>query len=140
PDERLSAVFPEQFAAYCEHFIDFFPSLPYHVKTTYDTSSRSGGWVQKKSRNTGQPPRLIDGGNWLNRTSTVERHLDQQQWQWYHEVHDIGFRPTEFFWLGLHMPKKTRFHAIDADNKRRIAWYGEGTAEDPLMPVMEMPL
>jgi len=145
PDERLSEAFPDQFALYCEHFIDFFPKGNYHVKTTYKDSGSFTGWYRKRKRKpnaNGERAslRLIDHGFWLNRTSTVERHLDHEQWRLFHDHHQIRVgRPTEFFWLAQQMPSKTRFHAIDADNKGRIGWYGEGTSERPLMPVMEMP-
>ncbi|WP_013627338.1 hypothetical protein [Rubinisphaera brasiliensis] len=138
PDERLSEAFPEQFALYCEHFIDFFPRSPYHYKKTYDKSSKYGGWPQSKTRN-GSPRSLIDNGSWQNRRNEVERHLDHEHWQLYNDFHGIGYRRTEFFWIAQHMPSSVSFHAIDADNKTRIGWYGEGTPERPLMPVMEMP-
>lgn len=140
PDERLSEVFPEQFELYCKHFIDFFPKGTYHTKTTYDSSSHFSGWPLRKSKKTGRPIPLIDNTGWHHKTEMVERHLDQDQWRSYNEAHENDcYHPTEFFWLGLHMPKKTTFHAIDADNKKRIGWYGEGTPSNPLMPVMEMP-
>ena len=133
---RLSDAFPEKFATYCEHFIDYFPKLPYHIKTSYQF-----GWPQAKSRRTGRPLPLIDGNDWLNRTESVERHLDLEQWKLFTQYHDLNRgRQTEFFWLGLNMPKMTTFHAIDADNKGRIGWYGKGTPDHPMMPVMEMPL
>lgn len=56
PDERLSEAFPEQFASYCEHFVDYFPRSPYHFKTTYDKSSLFGGWPQSKTRSGGCEP------------------------------------------------------------------------------------
>ncbi len=141
PDERISDVFADEFSLYCEHFIDYFPKAEYHFKTTYDSSSRFCGWPQRKSRRTGKPIRLFDTDNWKHRTDQVERHLDHEQWRAFHEYHGTDHqRPSEFFWLALGMPKKTRFHAIDADNKGRIGWYGEGTPENPLLPVMSMPL
>jgi hypothetical protein len=141
PGERLSDAFPKEFENYCREFIDFFPSTPYHAKTTYDPSSRFGGWPEKKSRKTGTPLRLIDSGTWLNRSDCVERHLDHEHWWDFRQFTgtDRGVRP-EFFWLGLNAPKKATFNAIDADNKRVIGWYGERTADKPLMPVMQMPL
>ena len=140
PDERLSEVFPEQFALYCEHFIDYFPKRNYHTKTTYDSSSHFSGWPLRKSKKSGRPIALINNKGWHHKTEMVERHLDQDQWRSYNEAHNNDcYCPTEFFWLGLHMPKKSTFHAIDADNKKRIGWYGEGTPSNPLMPVMEMP-
>lgn len=139
-DERLSEVFPEQFELYCKHFIDYFPKRNYHTKTTYDSSSHFSGWPLRKSKKSGRPIALIDNKGWHHKTEMVERHLDQDQWRSYNEARDNDcYCPTEFFWLGLHMPKKTTFHAIDADNKSRIGWYGEGTTSNPLMPVMEMP-
>ena len=139
-DERLSEVFPEQFELYCKHFVDYFPKRNYHTKTTYDSSSHFSGWPLRKSKKTGRSIALIDNKGWHHKTEMVERHLDHDQWRSYNEAHNSDcYCPTEFFWLGLHMPKKTTFHAIDADNKSRIGWYGEGTPSNPLMPVMEMP-
>lgn len=76
PAERLSEGFPNEFATYCEHFVDYFPRVPYYVKTTYDPSSQYAGWPQRKSRRTKRPLALIDSKAWLNRIDTVERHLD----------------------------------------------------------------
>lgn len=140
PDERLSEVFPDQFTLYCKHFIDFYPKGTYHTKTTYDSSCHFSGWPLRKSKKTGRPIALIDNRGWQHKTEMVERHLDQDQWRSYNEANNNDlYCPTEYFWLGLHMPKKTTFHAIDADNKSRIGWYGEGTPNNPLMPVMKMP-
>jgi len=144
PGERLSEAFPGQFDLYCEHFVDFFPKANYHVKTTYSDSGLYTGWyrkLRKKPNANGErtPHRLVDSPKWLNRTSNVERHLDHEQWRLHQDHNGIGYRPTEFFWLGQQMPKKTCFHAIDADNKTRIGWYGEGTTDRPMMPVMEIP-
>ena len=135
PHERLSEAFPDHFQRYCEHFIDYFKLTPYHTKTSYEF-----GWPQRKRRNGSGMP-LINSGNWDWKTSEVERHLDQQQWRWFQESHDRPCgRETEFFWLAQHAPRKIRFHAIDADNKQKLGWVGDGTADSPATPVMTMPL
>ncbi len=139
-DVRISEAFPNEFQQYCEHFIDFFPKTPYHVKTTYEKSGPYTGWVAKKRRKTKQPLALVDTKSWLNRTNTVERHLDYEQWWIYQEFMGNSTGPrTDFYWLGLNQPRMSTFNAIDADNKRYIGWYKIGDG-DPLMPVMEMPL
>lgn len=143
PDERLSEAFPDQFATYCEHFVDCFDSRNYHTKFTYRQSGEGTGWIRPRRKANQQGVRhplcLIDSGEWQNRTSTVERHLDHDHWRLYHNHDGIGYRPTEFFWLAQNVRKYTSFHAIDADNKNFIGWYGEGTPERPPMPVMSMP-
>ena len=143
PDERLSEVFPNEFATYCEHFIDVFPRSPYYVKTTYDPHSRYYGWPEKKSRKTKRPLALIDNGDFLNRTDCVERHLDLDQWVLFRDTTD-PYRDHKFgdsFWLGQLQPRKTTFHAIDLDNKRAIGFYRLGSSDDaPVMPVVHMPL
>ena len=136
PHDRLSEAFPDHFRRYCEHFIDYFKLSPYHTKTSYEF-----GWPQRKGKKRQQPLALIDGHNWDWKTSEVERHLDQQQWRWFQESHDRPCgRETEFFWLAQHAPRKISFHAIDADNKKKLGWVGEGTADSPATPVMTMPL
>lgn len=137
PDERLSEAFPDEFATYCEHFVEFFPRSPYFVKTTYDDASQYAGWPMKKSRKKRLPLALIDNGNWLNKTDCVERHLDYEQWLLFKQTTDNYRikRTGDFYWLGLSRPKKTKFHGIDLDNKRVIGVYGE-----PILPVVHMPL
>ncbi len=137
PDERLSEAFPDPFQAYCEQFVAFFPKSRYFVKTTYDNGSKYGGWPLKKSRRTGQPLRLIDNGNWLNKTDCIERHLDNEQWTLFKNTTDVNFRGGrgDFYWLGLNAPRSTRWHGIDLDNKRLLGLYG-----NPVLPVVHMPL
>jgi hypothetical protein len=138
PDERPSTVFPEQFAAYCEHFVDFFPRSPYFVRTTYDGGSRYGGWPEKKSKKTGRPLPLVDSGKWLNKTDCVERHLDYEQWLLFKQTTEPSEgheRFGDYYWLGMTRPKKTKFHSIDFDNKRILGYYGK-----PVLPVVHMPL
>lgn len=143
PDERLSEAFPDEFATYCEHFIDVFPRSPYYVKTTYDPHSRYAGWPEKKSRKTKRPLPLIDNGKFLNRTECVERHLDYEQWLLFKDTTD-PFRDHkfgDFFWLGQGQPKKTTFNAIDFDNKRFLGYYRLGSnSSAQVMPVVHMPL
>lgn len=138
PNERLSEAFPDEFAAYCEHFVNYFPTSPYFVRTTYDENSPYGGWPQKKSKKARRPLALIDNDSWLNKTDCVERHLDYEQWLLFKqttEPNEGHERLGDFYWLGLSPPKMTTFHSIDLDNKRILGYYDE-----PVLPVVHMPL
>jgi hypothetical protein len=135
PDERVSEVWAEDFQRYFDRWIRYWPKgkrTGYYRRFSYDAP-----FYQAKSRKKpGENGHLW--GDLL--VEQVERHLDQQQWKNRKEAKQYTPIKHSQFWLGLNMPKKTTASCIDPDAKQYLLGYYRIGDDDPLCPVVHLPL
>jgi hypothetical protein len=136
--ERLGSIMPNQFQAYIDRWVRYWPKKPFIVKQGYDRP-----WYHRKYKDKQEflplyPDLAIE---W------VERHLDGHQWMEWKSRQEPGcVHREEDFWLGLMMPRKTTVSNIDIDTKEyqvghyRSRQYHKVKQTSRVRPVMALPL
>lgn len=135
PDERISEVWAEDFERYFGRWIRYWPknaNSGYFQKLAYDTPF----FLPKSKKNPDMNRHLW--GDYL--VEQVERHLDHQHWKYRKEARQYTPVMQSQFWLGLNMPKKTAVSCIDPDAKQYLLGYYHMGDDDPLRPVVHLPL
>ena len=135
PHERISEIWAEDFQRYLDRWINFWPKNTqsgYYRKFVYD-----GGFYQAKSKKNPEKNAHLYGDYLVEQ---VERHLDPQHWKYRKESKQYTPVKHTQFWLGLNMPKKTTVSCIDPDAKQYLLGFYQIGNNDPLRPVLHLPL
>lgn len=135
PHQRISEVWAEDFQRYCDRWIRFWPknkTSGYYRRFAYDDS-----FYQAKSKKNPEMNQHL-WGDYL--VEQVERHLDPEHWKYRKEAKQFTPVKHSQFWLGLNMPQKTTVSCIDPDAKQYLLGYYHDGGNDPLRPVVHLPL
>lgn len=131
--------FPEQFAAYRDHFVDgfehrFFNQRSGHIRVLEDEPWR-GRWQRAKAQ--GRDLAFPAGSRAGDRI--LEKHLSLESWNRHAESGRTTARPLgDYYWFGLYAGRTTRHLVYDVDNHGGGTWYRD--EQGRRLPLADLPI